>query len=167
MTRSKIATIGIRTVIALSLLMAVVAIVHGYADERVPPVADPVVKAECGSCHMAFSPQFLPRRSWQKLIDTLSDHFGENATLAEDQRKAVLAYLLANAGDAPRAGSIGRKFTSSIPAAQTPLRITEVPRWIREHREVQAARWADPAVKSKANCEACHKLAAQGIYEDD
>ena len=152
--------------IVVSLLMTIVAITGAEGDEPIAPVTDPVVKKECGSCHLAFSPQFLPGRSWQKLVETLSDHFGENASLGEAQRKTVLEYLLANASDGPRAGREGRKFGASIPAAQTPLRITEVPRWVREHRKVRADRWNDPSVKSKANCVACHKAAEQGIYED-
>ena len=152
--------------IAVALLMTAVAIALAEGGERVPPVTDPVVKKECGSCHMVFPPQFLPRRSWQKLVDTLADHFGENASLGEAQRKAVLAYLLANAADGPKAGREGRKFGESIPAAQTPLRITETPRWVKEHRKVRADRWRDPQVKSKANCIACHPAAEQGLYED-
>ena len=152
--------------IAVALLMTAVAMALAEGGERVPPVTDPVVKKECGSCHMAFPPQFLPRRSWQKLVDTLADHFGENASLGEAQRKAVLDYLLANAADGPKAGRQGRKFVEGIPAAQTPLRITETPRWVKEHREVRAARWGDPKVKSKANCVACHTAAEQGLYED-
>lgn len=154
------------TGIVVLLLMAVFATARAEGDERIAPVTDPVVKKECGSCHMAFSPQFLPRRSWQKLVETLSDHFGENASLGAAQSKAVLEYLLANASDGPRGGSEGRKFGASIPSAQTPLRITEVPRWVREHRKVRADRWSDPTVKSRANCTACHKAADQGIYGD-
>jgi cytochrome c551/c552 len=155
-----------RRAIAVALLTAAVAIAPAEGGERVPPVTDPVVKKECGSCHMAFPPQFLPRRSWQKLVDALADHFGENASLGEAPRKAVLDYLLANAADGPRAGRQGRKFVEGIPAAQTPLRITETPRWVKEHREVRAARWGDPKIKSKANCVACHTAAEQGLYED-
>ena len=152
--------------IAVALLMTAAAIAVAEGGERVPPVTDPVVKKECGSCHMVFPPQFLPRRSWQKLADTLADHFGENAGLGEAQRKAVLDYLLANAADGPKAGRPGRKFDESVPAAQTPLRITETPRWVKEHRKVRADRWRDPQVKSKANCVACHTAAEQGLYED-
>jgi hypothetical protein len=147
-------------------LVAVVVIGGAEGSERVPPVTDPVVKKECGSCHMVFPPQFLPGRSWQKLVDTLSDHFGENASLGEAPRKAVLDYLVANASDGPKAGREGRKFADSIPSTQAPLRITEVPRWVREHRKIRAEQWTDPRVKSKANCAACHKAAEQGIYED-
>ena len=156
----------VHTALLVSLLVAILAIARAGADERIAPVTDPVVKKECGSCHLAFSPQLLPRRSWQKLVDTLSDHFGENASLSEAQRTPVLEYLLANASDGPRGGTEGRKFGASIPPGQTPLRITEVPRWVREHQKVRADRWRDPSVKSKANCAACHKGAEQGIYED-
>ena len=51
--------------IAVALLMTAAAIAVADGGERVPPVTDPVVKKECGSCHMAFPPHFLPRRSWQ------------------------------------------------------------------------------------------------------
>src|SRR3990172_2049825 len=141
-----------KIVVFVLLLVIGVATASAQRDERVPPVTDPVVKKGCGSCHMTFSPQFLPKRSWQKIMDTLSDHFGENASLGEAQRKAVLDYLLANAADGPKAGREGRRFAESIASGQTPLRITEIPRWVREHRKVRADRWKSPDVKSKANC---------------
>jgi hypothetical protein len=158
---------NVYTRIVLLLCVAVVMAVSAARGERVTPVTDAVVKQECGSCHMVFPPQFLPQRSWQKLIETLADHFGENASLDEAQRQVVLDYLLANAADSPKAGREGQKFARSIAAGQTPLRITETPRWIKEHREVRAERWQSPEVKSKANCLACHKQAEQGIYEDE
>jgi hypothetical protein len=136
-------------------------------DERVRPVANPTVKEECGACHMAFQPQFLPQRSWRKLMSGLSDHFGEDASLGEATRQEIENYLLANAGDTSRSGA-GRWMTRSIPADQTPLRITEVPAWIREHRgEVRESAWSSPRVASKANCQACHRGAAVGYYDDD
>jgi hypothetical protein len=150
----------------LVLLLAVVATGPAVGDERVLPVTDPVVKKECGSCHMVFPPQFLPKRSWQKIVDTLSDHFGENASLGPVQRQAVLDYLVGHAADSPNAGREGRKFGASIQPTDTPLRITETPRWVREHRKVRADKWASPTVKSKANCLACHEGAEQGVYED-
>jgi hypothetical protein len=153
-----------RTVVVLCV--ALLATIAAAREERVAPVTDPVVTQECGSCHMVFPPQFLPKRSWQKLIETLSDHFGENASLDEAQRQAVLDYLLAHAADSPKAGREGQKFAQSIAAGQTPLRITDTPRWIQEHRKVRAERWQSPDVKSKANCLACHKGAEQGVYEE-
>lgn len=155
-----------RMSIVLSVLMVVLATAPAGADERVAPVTDPVVKKECGSCHMVFPPQFLPKRSWQKLVETLSDHFGENASLDPSQQKTVLDYLVAHAADSPNAGREGRKFGASIPATDTPLRITETPRWLKEHQKVRPDKWKDPNVKSKSNCLGCHKEAEQGVFED-
>jgi mono/diheme cytochrome c family protein len=134
-------------------------------EDNLPPITEPRVVQECGACHMAFPPQFLPQRSWQKIMDTLPDHFGEDASLAEADRQAILGYLLANAADAPDVG--WRGILRGVPEDATPLRITEFPWWVREHDEVRAARWASPEIGSKANCAACHRGAAQGVFEDD
>ena len=113
--------------------------------------------------HVPFSIGPIERDAWLRCMRIAVDEAG----LDEAHRKAILDYLLANAADSPKAGSEGRKFGQSIAAGQTPLRITDTPRWVREHREVQADRWQNPTVKSKANCLACHKAAEQGIYEDE
>jgi len=47
-----------------------------------------------------------------------------------------------------------------------PLRITELPKWQREHREVPAWEWRHKDVRTKTNCVACHTGAEQGFYED-
>jgi cytochrome c5 len=154
-----------RISIVVLLLGVMLAIAPANADERVVPVTDPVVNKECGSCHMVFPPQFLPKRSWQRLLERLSEHFGEDASLGDDQAKAILDYLLVHAADGPNAGRVGGKFATSIAQSDTPIRITETPRWVKKHREIRAERWK--AVQSKANCIACHKAAAQGIFEED
>lgn len=137
-----------------------------WADERLPQIKNVPVVKECGACHMAFQPQFLPRKSWSKIMDNLDNHFGEDASLAEAPRREIADYLLANAGDVSRSRE-GRKFVKSIGNGPLPLRITEVPRWVREHREVRAKAWSDPRVRSKANCQACHRGASFGLYDDD
>jgi len=138
-----------------------------WADARMPAVANETVKKECGACHMAFQAQFLPQRSWRKVMDTLSDHFGEDATLPDTARQEITDYLTTNAGDVSPL-RLGLRYAASIPKDATPIRITEVPRWVREHRgEVRESAWSDPRVRSKANCTACHRGAASGWYDDD
>jgi len=152
-------------IIVIALLLG--AALPARADERLPPVASEPVRKECGACHMAFQPQFLPQRSWRRMMDTLSDHFGEDASLPDAARLEITDYLLANAGDVS-ASREGRRFAASIARGDTPMRITEVPRWVREHRgEVRQSAWADARVRSKANCTACHRGAASGWYDDD
>ncbi len=137
---------------------------------RVQVLSDPLVVKECGACHMAFQPEFLPARSWKKMMEPkeLVNHFGEDARLTEAERTKIEAYLTAHAaGVAP--GKESAKVAASVPAHESPLRITETPRWQQKHRpgEVNPADFQSPKVKSKANCLACHKGADQGLYDDE
>jgi len=148
-------------------LAAFVAPGQAGAGERLPPAADPLLRKECGDCHMAFAPQMLPRRSWVALMNGLDDHFGEKATLPAAARQAIVAYLAGNAGDVTRSRE-GGKFMASIPGDRTPLRITETGRFLRKHdaREVPPDAWQRKSIGSKANCPACHLQAEQGNYDE-
>lgn len=134
-------------------------------EEYVPPVRDPIVQSECSACHMAYPASLLPARSWRAVMAGLADHFGENASLDEAIAKHVTDYLVANAADADgrRSGVL-----RGLGTEETPLRISDTPWWVRAHRgEVSPRAFDDPRVKSKANCIACHRGAAQGFFEDD
>jgi len=136
-----------------------------YADERFNPVRDALTKEECSACHMAFQPQMLPRKSWEKMMDTLSNHFGEDASLSQADAEHIRNYLVSNAADSKWRGG---PFLRGLSKDAAPLRITETPHWIREHEgEVHSSAWKDPKIKSKANCIACHKDAERGYYDDD
>ncbi len=122
--------------------------------------------AECSSCHIAYPAKFLPARSWQKLMDDLANHFGDNAELSESDRQQITAHLLAGAGDNSSAKR-AKKFAASIPVDATPLRITEVPYFKREHREIPQRYIKDNAqVGSLSNCAACHTQAGQGSFRE-
>jgi mono/diheme cytochrome c family protein len=120
------------------------------------------VTKECGSCHMVFPPQMLPARSWTALMEGLASHFGENAALDEAKKKEIADYLTANAGDAR---GVNGHYLRGLSKSETPLRITETPYWVREHGEIRQSAYTK--VQSKANCVACHKNAASGIFEGD
>jgi hypothetical protein len=116
---------------------------------------------ECGACHMAFPPQLLPARSWEKIMSGLSEHFGENADLPEPTRAEIAAYLVAHAADAPGTAN-GRLFLRGVDPGAVPLRITELPFWKAVHSEVPAAEFKSVKVKSAANCLACHRNSGEG-----
>lgn len=107
--------------------------------------------AECGSCHLAYPPRFLPAASWQRQLATLNDHFGQNAELDEATRKELSAFLTRWAGP---------------PRGQAPLRITEMAFWRHEHDEISAPVFKRKAVGSPANCPACHVNAEQGDFDE-
>ena len=54
---------------------------------------------ECGSCHIAYSPQLLPARSWMRVMGNLADHFGESATVDAATQKRILDYLTAHSAE--------------------------------------------------------------------
>ena len=150
------------------LLCAGIVLIAGPAaaeGTRFPPIKDAATVKECSTCHMAYPPQLLPARSWQAILGNLGSHFGEDASVGAQENAAIVAYLTAHAADA-KATSGGTRYLKGIAASATPLRITEIPYWRRWHSEVSAARFKSPQVKSAANCEACHKGAAQGVFAE-
>ncbi|WP_395455133.1 cytochrome C [Azospirillum melinis] len=118
--------------------------------ERVRPVTDAAARKECGECHMAFQPGLLPAASWNRIMDGLQNHFGENASLPADTAAAIRTYLAHAAG-----GGDGRL-----------IRITEQRWWLRKH-DFDPSIWSRRTVAAKSNCEACHRTAAQGLFDDD
>jgi len=130
-----------------------------------PPVADPVVKEECGSCHLAFAPAMLPARSWQRMMADLKNHFGDDASVAPETATRIADYLAANAADTG-GQRYGHKLQRGLAAGDAPLRISELPAWTREHRKVSAGEWRHKDVRSKANCAACHVDADAGYYSE-
>lgn len=130
-----------------------------------PPVADPLVQAECGSCHIAFAPSMLPASSWQRMMGNLKDHFGDDATVEPAVGARITEYLVNNAADTG-----GRRFSEKllrgVPVTDAPLRITELPKWVGEHRKVPDREWKHKEVRSRAHCTACHRDAERGYYDE-
>lgn len=128
------------------------------------PVNDPVVKEECGSCHLAFSPAMLPASSWRRMMGELKNHFGDDASIDAQTARRITDYLVANAADIGGRGSA--KLLRGVNPASAPQRITELPQWVKEHRKVPDWEWRHKEVRSKANCLACHVDAEAGYYDD-
>ncbi len=113
-------------------------------------------KDECGACHFAFPPRFLPAESWRTIMAGLNKHFGSNAGLDAATASEITAFLEKNAS------------TKKHEVLAKPLlRITETPWFKSEHREVAARDWKNPKVKSPANCGACHTKADSGDFNED
>ncbi|MGC9447652.1 diheme cytochrome c [Cereibacter johrii] len=122
-------------------------------------VTDPTTKEECSACHIAYPAAFLPARSWQALMSDLPNHFGEDASLDDRTRADIEAYLVANAAD-------GGRSLRGVAETDTPLRISELPWFKREHSDEVTPRMMEKA-KSMANCAACHTGAERGNFDDD
>lgn len=139
----------------------------GPTARGVFPNTNAQVAKECGSCHFAYPAGLLPARSWTTLMGGLQDHFGDVAILDDADRDAVLAYLTANAADAAPGARLSARVASSVPAGQTPLRITEVPFIRHEHNELpKGVVGKDGKVASFAMCDSCHTGAAKGSFSE-
>jgi len=117
---------------------------------------------ECGSCHMAYQPEFLPKNAWRTMMGGLEDHFGVNATLAAEDEKVLSAYLQENAADSKPVGKHFRKMAASAGTDGKVIRISDTPYFKREHRGIPKRLIDQKEVKSIANCNACHQSAARG-----
>lgn len=138
--------------IALPLLL--VTAFSALADHLPLPAGTPAsYTTECGSCHLAYPPALLAARDWQRLMAGLDDHFGSDAAVDPKKEAEISSFLQRHAGNAAKLGDAGN-----------PPRISTTARFVRKHREVPAKFWRDPRVKSAANCEACHRGAADGRY---
>lgn len=115
----------------------------------------PKYQQECASCHIAYPPGMLPAESWRRLMVGLPRHFGADASLDAASQQEISTWLAAGAGTAKR--------TRESPAED---RITRSAWFVRKHDELPATVWKRPAVKSPANCSACHAQADQGDFNE-
>lgn len=137
---------------------------RGRRGPDVPAVTNPLYQTECGSCHFAYQPAFLPGRSWKRLMAGLDDHFGDNAELSASDNQSIVSYLLAASAEQTQTKR-SRKFLRSIGSA-TPLRITEVNYFRHEHDEIPKRVLRDERIGSLSNCLACHRRADKGSYAE-
>lgn len=132
---------------------------------RVIVVENAAYKSECSSCHFLYPSEFLPKRSWEALMKGSDKHFGENLALDDKTGKEILLYLTKNSaerGSSEWAGKILKSIGSTAP-----LRITETPYILKEHRKIKPDIFKRNSIGSFSNCGACHTGAAQGDFEED
>ena len=128
-------------------------------DRRTPSVPLlPMVQQECAACHIAYPPGLLPAASWQRLMANLPRHFGTDASLDAATAREIGSWLNQHAGTA-------RKVRRD-PTPPPEDRISRAAWFVDEHRQVPAPTWKLPAVKSAANCAACHIHVDEGDFSE-
>jgi Dihaem cytochrome c len=145
--------------VVVLIMGATMPVAHADDDEdegRQPAVSNAKWVSECGACHVAYPPRYLPAESWRAIMSGLDKHFGSNAGLDAASANEITAFLEKNADT--------RKHET---LAKPLLRITETHWFKSEHREVAAHNWKNPKVKSRANCGACHTKAESGDFSED
>jgi len=163
---------------SMILVMGILAIpfVWGDGDEYwqrnnrhstgVAMVSSPVYKDECGSCHMAYPPGLLAENSWEKIMSSLDEHFGDNAELDSKSQSVITDFLVANSADKTDYRR-SRRFASASASGEVITRITETPYFKHEHDEIPASLvTGNKDVNSFSQCNACHSKADQASFRE-
>ena len=135
--------------------------------QALAPAVNATYSQECGSCHMAYPPGLLPPQAWAQIMtpEALADHYGDDASLSEELRTEISAFLGTNTADV--AQQMMPSGASNAGAAASLPRITESVDFKREHDEIPARLvTGNPEVGSFSQCNTCHQKAAEGNYDE-
>lgn len=141
---------------AMIVAIAPAAPVNADNRTRLPGDMPEAYAQECGACHVPYPPGMLGEAPWRRIMAALGQHYGTDASLEAAPARQIEAWLQAHAG-------AYRRVREEPPQD----RITRSSWYLRKHRDVEAATWQLPSVKSAANCAACHAGADRGLYDDD
>ncbi|MDD5158266.1 diheme cytochrome c [Sulfurimonas sp.] len=149
-------------ILTVALTSAVFASSFNKSD--VAPVTNELYKKECGSCHFAYQPGLLPSKAWNKMMLNLSNHFGSDASLEEEDYLSISRYLNNNSAEKFMNYKRSAKIVDSLRAGEIPESISKTPYIIKKHRDIKASLITQKEVKGIFNCTACHTTAQKWIY---
>ena len=153
-----------RLLAGLALALAAAAASAGELRLDVGTNDNPLYDKECGSCHFAYQPGWLPERSWRRLMSTLGSHFGENAEIKGPNKEAITTYLASRAAD--RAANLrSRELMAAIAPGDTPISVTKVLYVGGIHGGFLDPDFkGKPEAKTLAQCPLCHQRAHRGWF---
>ncbi|WP_457599543.1 cytochrome b/b6 domain-containing protein [Hydrogenimonas sp.] len=128
----------------------------------------PLFAGECGSCHTLYPPHLLPSSSWRRVMEGLEDHFGDDASIDEADRRSILAYLVRNGAETGTMEASWRFLKSVREHPELDIiAMTQTAYWKRKHKAIDPALFTAPKIRSRANCKACHRRIEEGLLHDD
>ena len=119
---------------------------------------------ECISCHTLYPPFLLPKRSWVKMMDNLENHFGDDASLDDEDKESIKKYLVQNSSENSTKES-AFKILRSIKNKDI-IAITKTSYWKRKHHDIDKKIFENKKIGINSNCKACHKNIEQGLLND-
>lgn len=129
------------------------------------PATDPLYLKECASCYFAYQPSLLPKASWQEMMKISQITTEWMQVWMKKICKKILAYLEQNSLENSFSKK-SRKIKSSMQSGVVYTSIQDLPYFQRKHCKIPANLIQQKEVKSLARCNACHKEAQNGIYDD-
>lgn len=124
--------------------------------------------SECASCHILYPPNILPQRSWVAMMSDLENHFGDDASLTEEDNQEILTYLVNNSAE-NSTKEVSVKILKYAQKYQDKeiLAFSQTGFWENTHLSIPENIFRQDNIKSKSNCKACHIDIEEGLIEDD
>lgn len=141
---------------------------HGIKPTKkgVAPVNNPLYLKECGSCHFAYQPGLLPEKGWNRVMNSLENHFDTDATLAQEDFISISNYLNQNSAEKNMEYKRSNRIVNSLINQPVPDSISKTPYMIEKHNKIKPSLISQKEVKGIFNCMACHTTADKGIYSE-
>jgi len=130
-----------------------------YAKEN------PAFYKECISCHTLYPPFLLPSKSWVSMMDSLDNHFGDDASLDETTTRSIKEFLVKNSAESSTKES-SLRIMASLNQEKTYLAITETPFWKNRHKKIDKAVYERADIGKPSNCKACHDNIENGLLNN-
>ena len=127
----------------------------------------PLFVKECGDCHKVYAPFLLPKESWNKVMNDLDNHFGEeitDANITKAEQATIREFLYANSAETSTR-EVSVKIMDSL-GLRRPKAITKTPYWRETHKDIPKSAFKTKEIKDKSNCIACHKDFDEGNLDD-
>ena len=143
------------------------ALTHTTFEKRNYSMENTSFDEKCSKCHKNYPPFMLPRASWEKLMDRLSNHFGEEIlehNISKVEQTSIKEYLMAHSAETST-HKIAFKTLWSL-GDMRPLSITKSPYWREAHEHIDHSLFKHPTVKDKSNCFACHRHFEYGLFDN-
>lgn len=136
-------------------------------EKRIYAEENQAFDTKCGTCHKHYPPFMLPHASWEKLMDGLENHFGEEITdrnISLSEQKSIKAYLVSQSAETSTQ-KLAVKTLASLEDMR-PISITKSPYWRKAHQHIDTSFFKHPDVKDKSNCFACHHDFEYGVFDN-
>lgn len=122
-------------------------------------------ESECGSCHITYPPYLLPKKSWEIMMSDLENHFGDDASIDKETNFIISKFLEKRSAE-NSTKEAAFKILHTLKNTNT-IAISKTPYWEKRHKEIDEKVFLDKKIKSKANCNACHKDIEYGLIENN
>ena len=158
--------IGFSIVTLVYLLIAPNSLLMSDGNQKIDYAKEhPAFYKECISCHTLFPPFLLPQKSWISMMESLENHFGDDASLDPQTTLSIKEFLVQNSAESSTKESAFR-IMSSMKSDQNYIAMTETPFWKSRHKKIDKAVYARADIGKPSNCKACHANIENGLLNN-